>query len=302
MKIIKPTGVVDLYSIEMKGAHDERVAIIEIQKQIRHWISKNFGDHESDIITITSSSILLNKLMYYISNEIKKKNSNFIITGGWYKYGPCYENGRNGEGSYSLETFQCLEKDRKIPDIIDEVNTVCKEHVPKFWESVNKEHNKFPWDYLSYVYHEKVDFPFLKSFYTSKHELLNALMHEKEILKDGKKMTRIFMDFDAAIINPKYVNQVDLKEQDVYYLTEFTTLLADCVLNNPGGKIPVLADMSNYFNEYIIRLFSSKNYIKTLQCNNTNYTTSIKTHEEDIANRILEGVPKEISKYYSLLS
>jgi hypothetical protein len=296
--LIKQKGGVDLHSIKIRDAHEERVAIIELQKQIRGWISEKFGDHEKEIITLSSSSILLNKLVYYITNEIKKNNPNFIITSGWYKYGPCYENGRKAEGSFSLETFQCLERGEKI---VDEVNSVCKEHVPMFWKSITGDHNSFPYSYLSYVYDKKVDFPFLKAFYTSKHELLDALIYNKEILKDEKKMARMFMNFDAAIINPNYVNQVNLNDQDVYNLTEFTSLLAYYIFNCPEKK-EELEEMKNYFNDYILRLFSSKNYIKTLQCNNANYAESIKTHEEEIASRILERLPKEVSKYYSLLS
>jgi len=298
MKIIKQKGGVDLHSIKIRDGHEERVAIIELQKQIRGWISENFGDYEQKVITIPSSSILLNKLVYYITNEIKKNNPNFIITSGWYRYGPCYENGRKSEGSFSLETFQCLEG---CEQIVDEVNSVCKEHVPMFWKSINEDHNHFPYSYLSYIYHEKVDIPFLKPFYISKHELLDFLTHDKKISKDKKKIARMFMNFDAAIINPDYANQVNLNDQDVYNLTEFTGLLAYCIFDCPEEK-KLLEDMKNYFNDYIIRLFSSKNYIKTLRCNNTNYGDTIKTHEEEITSRILKGIPKEVSKYYSLLS
>ena len=37
--LIKQKGGVDLHSIKIRDAHEERVAIIELQKQIRGWIS-----------------------------------------------------------------------------------------------------------------------------------------------------------------------------------------------------------------------------------------------------------------------
>lgn len=71
---------VDVYSFKIKNHSDEFHALIELQKQIRGWISKNFKQHESEILKTKSSSILLNKLVYYISKKIELSNPKFLIT------------------------------------------------------------------------------------------------------------------------------------------------------------------------------------------------------------------------------
>lgn len=182
------------------------------------------------------------------------------------------------------------------------MDDVCSEHVKVFLESINEREDKFPYSYLSYIYETKVDFPFLKQFYLSKHELLNALMHDKEVINDKKKMAMLFMNFDAAISNPEYTKNVGLNKRLVDCLMEFTMLLSDCVLNCSEKPSPVLWDMKKYLEESIVGLLSSKNYINTLKSSSVNYTNTLREHEGKKVELILEDIPKKVSLFQARLS
>ena len=77
MKIIRQRDI-DVYSLKIKNWNQELRALIEVQKQIRSWISENFKEHENEILNTPSTSILLNKLIYYISNINNRSTNTYV--------------------------------------------------------------------------------------------------------------------------------------------------------------------------------------------------------------------------------
>lgn len=288
--IIKSEAV-DLYKHKVRTHSSENVAIFEIEGQILKWLIDNSMQR---VIESGSGSILLNKLVYFISEKLEKINQNLIISRGWYKYGPCYEHGRWGEESLSLAAFGKLEPRKEV---ITEIAEICKDHVPRFLDSSNR--GNFPYNYIEYIYSEHCNFPWLQEYYLSKHKLSHILGALDKQRIEEKEINKAFIDFDKAIINKKYLNKVGIDDGVVEDILEITTLLSDVAINPEEKGIDYFRDIRDYFNENILITFASKNYIKTLRTSGVIYGKVIKEGRERCYKKLVSEIPQKIKFYYS---
>jgi len=259
MDISLRTKEIDLYTAKTRNREQERYAIFEIEKQILQWLKDN--KLEKELHSYKNINILINKLVYYISKEFQAKNPKLIITRGWYRYGPCFELGRNSEDSMHLGWFGRIELNRqqKVPE---ETSEVCEEQVPVFIKKTDED--MFPHDYIEYVYRKKCDFEWLKEFYLTKHKLTKDVYNFTKV--NEEELIDSFIDFDRAILDKCYLGRANIPRLDINTILDFTSLLSEETRNCDHSSY--FESLRDYFNNNIISIFAFKNYVATLTSSN----------------------------------
>lgn len=293
---------IDLYEFRVTNKDSERQAITEIQSQILKWLQDE--DLDVKIKSIRSSSILLNKLTYYITNDIEKKNSRLKISRGWYKYGPCYENGRQGEGSITLTLFDYLLPSKMI---LPEVEDNCKTEIPLFLKDIEKNH-AYPFEYLKHIYTDRVDFPKIQKFYLAKHFLAGlASEYSKNPTETNiEELNKLTINFDKEILSSQYRSIVGIPPKDIDLILEFTALMNQILsdtLDNPTEKQKSLAQKVIYdFNNIVLMTFANKNYIFTFRTSNYRHENIIKSITENAYAEYMNKTQSLIGEYYQALN
>jgi|GEM_PF-7069410 len=288
---------INLYKANTKIREREREVLFEILSQVKGWMKEK--NLERDLIKERSNSILVNKLVYYIANLLESKNPKLIISRGWYKYGPCFEDGRRNEESLSLIVFEKLEA-RKSNEIIPEIKSICEEHVPLFFQSIKTDKSKFPYDYLLYIYSKKQVYPWLKEYYTNKHKLEYLL--RTNTIKGEESINKIFMDFDKSIMDHKYLNNIGVSENIVDKILEFTALLSTSYSKKDTENYELFQDMKDYFTDDLLMFFSHKNYEKTFLSSNQEFKRVIVERMKEYNRKFEKKLDEKLSLYYSLLT
>lgn len=293
---------IDLYNFRITNKDLERQAIIEIQTQILKWLQD--AELDTQIKATKCNSILLNKLTYYIANEIEKKNRHMIISRGWYKYGPCYEAGRHGEESLTLSLFDHLLPSKRI---IPDVESICEKEVPLFLKYTEKS-QYYPFEYLKHIYNEKVDYPKIQNFYTCKH-LLTSLVSECQknpIKANIEKMNKLTMDFDKEILSSVYRNVVGIPVNDIDLVLEFTSLMnqnLNDLYKDPNEKQTTLSyKIVDDFINIVLMTFANKNYIYTFRTSNSRHEEVIKSNVRKAYDNYIYKTQTLIGEYYQKLN
>ena len=285
---------VDLYTTKTRTRQEEQFAIYEMLGQIRGWLKdKNL---ERSIFTNRASSILLNKLIYYSSIKIEDINKNFLISKGWYKYGPCFDLGRRSEESLSLELFRKLTPKANL-NILPEIKDICKEHVPIFLESIRRK--KFPNDYLRYIYNKKWEYPWLKDYYITKNEL--EIMIKKGRRNYNKdEINDIFLKFDSSITNRNYLNKIAISDNIIDNILMFNALLNDLYMERSELNADLFESMERYLTENIYMLFAYKNYKVTFKTPNQTLKKIVLGNMDSNYNLFKKELEEKTDLYYSL--
>lgn len=288
---IKPQTI-NLYKTDTWLRQKEQNAVLEILGQIRGWLEKE--NLTNIILRNRSSSILINKLVYFSSVNISKKNQKLQISGGWYKYGPCYDLGRRSEESLSLEMFDKLKPKQ---DILSEITQTCEEHVPIFLESIGR--NNFPYAYLTFIYSKKWEYGWLKDYYITKNNLEILLRKAKPKIKKDD-INKCFMEFDMSITNSKYHHQIEIPDDIINKILSFTSLLGELYSNQTNLNQDLMLAMKNYFTENILMIFSYKNYKKTFHTPNQNFKSIIIQNMQDNYEQFVKDLDDKLKLFYDL--
>jgi hypothetical protein len=245
-----------------------------------------------DVLNRRDRSILQNKLIYFISKEIQKVNSNFILTTGWYRFGPCFEMGRRGEEeSLSLELFKYVLPKRYI----EQIDTVCSEHVPIFYE----DNSSFPAKYLEYIYSKKVDFSFLEYYYPAKHNLLELLKKiQSGTNVPEKDVTKTLIKFDSSILDKKFINKVNIPKENAERILDFTTIVGEFLSSDREGNSSIIQDLYRTFDEIVVGAVSNKNYIATLEWSNKAFYNSLKRNSDVQYQKFYSELDRRLDDYY----
>lgn len=293
---------IDLYEFRVTDKDSERQAITEIQSQILKCIEdEGYG---TQVKSVRCNSILLNKLTYYIANEIERKNPRMIIGRGWYKYGPCYDEGRQGEASFTLKVFDYL---RPSKNVLPEVEEICKTEVPLFLSST--ERNQFyPFEYLKHIYTDKVDHPEIKNFYLAKHFFAGFAIDCQTDPKNFKlgELNRFTMNFDREISVSPYRSIVGISQNDSDLILEFTALMNQILTDaykNPSEKQRILASkVTNDFINIVLMTFANKNYIYTFKTSNYRHGEKVKESNKKAYKGYINKTESLIHEYYQALN
>jgi hypothetical protein len=293
---------IDLYDFRVKNRDLERQAIIEIHSQILKWLQDEKLD--SQIKSIRCNSILLNKLTYYIANDIEEKNRHMIISRGWYKYGPCFEAGRRGEESLALTMFDHLLPSKKV---IQEVEKTCKKEVPLFLKNIDKNQD-YPFEYLKHIYTDRVDYPKIQNFYLAKHNLTGiAREYRKESTESNiEELNRVSMDFDKEILAASYRSTVNIPPNDIDLILEFSALmnqiLNDAYENPDQEKISLANKTVDDFINIVLMTFANKNYLYTFKTSNLHHKDMLKKLTESAYDSYIKRTESLIGEYYQTLN
>ncbi len=291
---------INLYEFRVKNRDLERQAIIEIHSQILKWLQDEKLD--TQIKSIRCNSILLNKLTYYIANDIEKKNRHMVISRGWYKYGPCFESGRRGEESLALTMFDHLLPSKKV---IQEIEDTCKKEVPLFLKNIDRSQD-YPFEYLMHIYTDRVDYPKIKNFYLAKHILTGSIReYRKESTKSNiDELNKASMDFDKEILAASYRSTVNIHPTDIDLILEFSALMNQ-ILNdayeNPD-EIPLANKIANDFINIVLMTFANKNYLYTFKTSNLQHRAILKNITESAYYGYIKRTESLIGEYYQALN
>lgn len=299
LKVRKPTTLCDLYKINTYQYSEEQRAVFEIQRQIRKWLEETYGD-QTILDNSKYNSIIINKITYFSAKAIQKNNPDLVISGGWYIYGPCYELGRRSEESISLMVFDKLNTSETV---IKEIENTCSEQVAKFLDSTSKE--DFPYTYLQHIYANKSEYKELKDFYVSKHELSKKLFDFEKIKKEGTAIDydgiyQAINEFEAAISSESYYKKINLPEDDVYTMLEFTGLMQHFLEKN--GKENPHWELFKSFQELILLGFACKNYNHTFESKNQTWERKIKKDMQKKYTTAIEAIKNKLPAYYAQVS
>jgi hypothetical protein len=245
--------------------------------------------------------------------EIRKINDSLLITNGWYKYGPCYEELRDKEApdnflDYSMFTPRM--------NYLDEIDTICSTEFIKFEETTRSdgsvsEEEMYYYTYLKHVYSEKIpkELNWLQPFYQSKHELENimyVLTIDQDRSSDKAELQQKFSDslfrFESAICDTDYANRVNLgRIQDV--TLRFSALLEpifnDCLLSDTSHYNPKIhafaSEVARFFDNTLLMPFAYKNLIATLE--SPFETKDKKKHFDITANKLTGDVNRRLPEF-----
>lgn len=301
IKVRKPTTVCDLHKINTYQYTEEQRAVFEIQRQIRKWLEVTYGD-QTILDNSKYNSIIINKITYFSARAIQKTNPNLVISGGWYIYGPCYELGRHSEESISLMVFDTLNTSETV---IQEINDACSEQVAKFIDSADKE--GFPYQYLQHIYANKSEYKELKDFYLSKHELTKKLFNFKKTKKEGtaidyEEISHAITEFETAISSEKYYKKINLPEDDVYTVLEFTGLMQHLLEKKYYGNENLRWELLKSFQELIVLGFACKNYNHTFESKNQTWERKIKENMQKKYTSAIGAIKNKLPAYYTQVS
>jgi hypothetical protein len=286
---------INLYDFTTRNRESENLAIYEIQRQILRFLDDN--KKRIEFFKHRDSSIPINKIIYFSAKALENINKKLIISRGWYKYGPCYEGGRHSEESLSLMVFPNLEPAKTI---LPEIEENCKKEISIFLKTKFRE---YPYDYLTHIYNERVDFPEIKEFYIAKHELSNALfqwLRGEQV--SSEKLNKLFINFDKEIANPRYFNLLKISDKDIDVILEYTSIL-NYIINN-STKIDkksefIIHESVNNFINIVLMIFADKNYSYTFHTSNEKYKKIIIEHLNNNYKKCIDIVNDTIKLYYS---
>ncbi len=294
---------VDLHSIKVKRREDEQSATNELVCQILGWMKEN-GKPISRVNTL-----IMNKLVYFSMQEIRKTNNSLLITNGWYKYGPCYEELRVREGPDRIEDYS---KFNPRAGYLDEVNTVCSREFPLFEKSScvdasTSVKEQYYYTYLKHVYLDLVPpkLKWLQTYYQSKHELeylMYCLAFDLSNLNDDKsslqeQFSECLFQFESAICDTDYEEHVKLNGlQDI--TLRFSAILEpvfnDYCLSTTRQKDPVLDSIVGrvaiFFDGDILMPFAYENLIATYESPFENVLVSKKKTFAKTADKLTEKI------------
>jgi hypothetical protein len=305
--VVKPQKI-DLYTFESTNRDRERLAIFAIQSQILGWLEKN--DLVNKIKYAKSNSIIINKLVYYAANELEKVNPRIIISRAWYKYGPCYEQGRQGEESLTLNMFPNLEPNSEI---LPEIEKLCEEEIPLFIQSVERS-PFYPYEYLKHIYREKADFPELQNFYINKHELAwishsiaSGRVGSEELSSYLSRLDEQMMSFERAILDKKYYKKVEIPENALDIFLDYTALMGYMIREaaedtNDREKFSIAKNIVKDFIDIVLMYFACKNYRYTFRTKSTRHKENVRGTFERNSTKYLEEIQKKLANYYTQVS
>ncbi|GEM_PF-4435772 len=270
------TKKVDLYSTNIKTPEDEQFATNELVSQILGWLKRN----EKPVSK--GNTLIMNKLVYFSMKEIQKINNLFIITNGWYKYGPCYEQLREKDAPETMEDYRQF---NPRDEYLNEVELICEREFPIFEKSSNANASttikeQYYYTYLKHVYSDLVppELKWLQPFFQSKHELehlMYCFAFDKVEHDDKSKLQRKFSDnlfqFESAICDVDYDKQVKLGQlQDVTlrFCAILEPIFNDGLLSTcqKDQKFKSFAGgVAMFFDEKILMPFAYKNLIATFE-------------------------------------
>lgn len=286
---------INLYNFTTKNRESENLAIYEIQRQVLRFLEDN--KKRIEFFKHRDNSIAINKIIYFSATALERINKKLIISRGWYKYGPCYEGGRHSEESLSLMIFQNLEPSKTI---LPEIEENCKKEIPIFLKTKFKE---YPYDYLTHIYKERVDFNEIKGFYIAKHELSNALFQWKRGEQvSSTKLNELFINFDKEIINPKYFNLMKISDIDLDAILDYTSILSYIInnFNKFDKKIEfIIEDAINNFVNIALMVFAYKNYAYTFHTSSEKYKKDKITFLNENYKKYIDRINEIVKFYYS---
>lgn len=295
IKLNKYIKNIDLTNYSIKNVEDERSATYNLMSQMLFWMKEN-GYYK--LLSQPSSSMIINKIVYFASKEL-----NLRIGSGWYKYGPCFENGRQGEESLSINIARGLEPGDKA---IDQVQKICEEHVPLFSESLEKD-GDYPYQYLKYVYEKKNPYQELKEFYIKKHELayiLKELSYNYYTIKDSyiSKFDRAHFEFELAITDRNYYNKVGISRSQIREYLKYSIAIKELLTNLLSERNKTSENMMKQISYDFINkglmLFAHKNYAYTFDSFTHEYTKNIQKSHKRLASISEEEIEKALKYYY----
>jgi hypothetical protein len=289
---IRSTNI-DLHKHKIRRWFDEQQAIFSIESQILQWL-KDAGD-EKAVLGTRSSSLLINKLMYFISERLEKTNPSLVISRGWYKFGPCFEHGRQGEESMSLFAF---DKHKPVNTILPEVSQECELQVPRYLKSLERD-GSFPYGYINYVYSERCNYPWLQNYYLAKHNLSKLLsdMDIKDVKE--KELNKAFIEFDRAVLDSKYRNKINISSQEANRVLEISSLTSYMAADKKKyGEY--FNNIRHYFTENVLLTFAMKNYENTFHTSNIGFEKIIAENMENNYKNYMAEIPEKLRFYYSI--
>ncbi len=282
---------VDLHSIQVRNRRSESEAILELQSQILSCLET------LHLSRARVSSILVNKLVYLSTKALLKSNPSFQVSRGWYRWGPCFEQGRHSE-SFELFAFKALRSKKPI----DEVEGVCTEEIPIYSATV-KSPADYHYGYLSHIYNEKSDEPQLKEFYQAKHELLSVVypLSRGGPVADLDRFTDAFIRFDR-IISGEYQRQLGIPGRVVQSVIDFNSIMHNALAEKDTQcSKSQKAGLVNFFIETVLLVFASKNYERSFQTSSQAWKDRIADNMRQYHRLASEQVEHHVNDLYSLL-
>jgi len=272
-KAIRDYKTKDLTKFVIKNKNTLDEAVTQIRAQINKWLE----DHNEK--TYSVNSILMNKLVYFISQEVNKTNNKFILDRGWYIYGPCYEEGRWLEVNNTPITFKLI-----ATETTQEVDKVCSELFPKFRDFERR--GKVLEEFLRYIYKNKCDKKDFQEFYITKHDLWCLIYDIKEsnfnysekkpiaVRQTSRNFEKIFYDEKYARLVKLSKNEIDDIHKYLDIQIEYINFILDEQRTLPMGK-----DIFDVYMNTILNGLSHLNYAETFESFNTKFKREIeKTH------------------------
>jgi len=258
---IKPLTEDNLKTLKIINKDKEYFFTCNLMGQIRTWMSRN-GYGVKGVNTL-----LVNKLLYFITKRLNAKYPNIDISGGWYRYGPCLEEYRK-RGEEGI-TDLTLTSPSTYKNVLDDVNVVCEEEVPLFFRFREKDkYKKYFYHYLKHVYENKCEYPQLKGYYVSKNDLTYNFLQFAFNKDLNPNLKKYFFNFQKAIMSKEYVKFVTINEKTQETIFNYLTVMKKLMfLDTPLKKSEqfcfVLRKVASDFERDVLGEFSYKNYIKT---------------------------------------
>jgi len=270
MTTIVNQGELDLYNLKIGNETDEgKVERVMLSQVKRLLLDKGYNCDKIN-------TIFLNKVIYFSANKIfNNKNPGLLLSGGWYKYGPCYEKGRVGEGTrLFLEPLQPSKR------VLEEVEIVFNEEFPLFIKSAEND-DQFYHSYLDHIYKQKQEHDELKDFYLTKNEVcFNAynLAFNKEGVS-SEQFRKNLLDFEKAALDKDYLGFTRLNEDKVDRILKLISLVGETLIKYTEQKDSLNDDFLEFqiksmafnFDKFIQMPFADKNYIATFKTNNAHF-------------------------------
>jgi len=291
----------DLYTFSVRNSTDEQRALQQIISQTAYWLREN--NLEQEVRRNKYNSILMNKLVYYSMRKLQVKNPRLKLRSGWYKYGPCCEELRHGEESLGKTMFSQWEI-TGIDDVLPEIEETCRKLVPVFMKSVRK--GGFPHSYLHYVYKRSSDISEdMKRYYLAKSALSEALdRYSRGDKRDASPLERYLIEFDAAVMNPKYYRQIELSESEIRMVTEYTALIPYVIESSTQSTVhkQMVRDVVMYFLNGVLMIFAYRNYMKTFESYNPRNRKRVMEFMRDKSDEFIKNLEIHLDSYYDRLN
>ncbi len=259
----KPLARKELVEFNVTSPDQEFILVMNIFNQIRAWMAKK----ELPINFV--NSLLLNKLTYFTVKELRNINPKILVSGGWYKYGPCLETLRaNGErGTTDLKIITPI----KIKKIWPEVEKVCTEETNIFYADEKEQTNvKYFYKYLKHVYTDKSEYEDLKDYYITKNELAYLFLKFAFDQKLDPNLKLAFVRFERALMNKDYLKFVNLTESQVTIVFDYLSIMKKLleIHNNSTLKKnetywQIVRKIASDFEQDVLGEFAYLNYMAT---------------------------------------